>query len=324
MVRGLRAVFRKHTYFVLLSVFMLSACGERPNELRIGTAGQGGAFYPMGQSMSSLVTDHAADMRMVPIVTFGSVGNPRLVASREMDIAITSNNLIVLARAGKGPYEGQGELPLAAVGPLHFSVLHIMTLANTPIDSVADLRGKRIAVGPAGGGTIPFLEQILALEGMGLDDIVPSYVSYADGFSLMADGNVDAAFALTGYPAGAVMQARANKDLKFISLTPEQIKIMEAGSTRSNAVSIPKEIYGTPEDGRLLGVLNVLFTHNDQDAATIYEAAKAIYGNLDEFRQGNAIANQIELSNVAAINAPLHPGAAKFFAETGVINAAGE
>ena len=65
-----------------------------------------------------------------------------------------------------------------------------------------------LSVGPAGGGTIPFLGQVLSIAGLSLEDITPSFLAYGDGFSKLADGNVDAAFALSGYPAGAVMQAR--------------------------------------------------------------------------------------------------------------------
>ena len=80
------------------------------------------------------------------------------------------------------------------------------------------LKGKRIAIGPAGGGTIPFTKQVLGLHGLTIKDIKPVFLSYADGFSQLADGNVDAAFALSGYPAGAVVQAQVNKKLKFIKL----------------------------------------------------------------------------------------------------------
>ena len=128
-------------------------------------ASQGGAFYPVGQAISSLVGEHADGLTMVPVVTQGSVQNPRLVNSGEVDIAITNNNLAVLANKGVGPYKTGGAMNLRAIGSLHFSVLHMMTLDSSEINSVADLKGKRVAVGPAGGGTIPFMGQVLGLYG---------------------------------------------------------------------------------------------------------------------------------------------------------------
>ena len=209
------------TWIALAALGVGLASGVTPvqaAELRIGTASQGGAFYPVGQAISTLVGNYADDLTMVPIVTEGSVQNPRLVNSGEVDVAITNNNLSVLANKGVGPYKKSGAMELRALGSLHFSVLHMMTLDGSDISSIADLKGKRVAVGPAGGGTIPFLGQVLGLQGLTMDDIVPSFLSYGDGFSQLADGNVDAAFALSGYPAGAVMQAQANTKLKYLSL----------------------------------------------------------------------------------------------------------
>ena len=80
--------------------------GAIAEELRIGTASLGGAFYPIGQGISNLVNEYAeGDYTMVPVVTGGSVQNPRLVGDGEVEIAITNNNLAKLAVAGKGPYK---------------------------------------------------------------------------------------------------------------------------------------------------------------------------------------------------------------------------
>lgn len=284
-------------------------------ELRIGTASQGGAFYPVGQAISTLVGKYAADTTMVPIVTGGSVENPKLINTGEVDVAITNNNLSVLANKGVGPYKSSGAMNLRALGSLHYSILHMMTLDGSDIGSIADLKGKRIAVGPAGGGTIPFLGQVLALEGLTIDDITPSFLSYGDGFSQLADGNVDAAFALSGYPAGAVMQAQANKKLKFIPMTDEQVATALDKYPNYNKVVVPADTYGTDGDGTVLGVNNMLIVDEGMDETTAFEITKAIYDNMDEFRAENALANQIDPELSKSLKIPLHPGAAKYFGQ---------
>lgn len=284
-------------------------------ELRIGTASQGGAFYPVGQAISSLVGNYADDLTMVPVVTQGSVENPRLVNNGEVDVGITNNNLSVLANKGVGPYAKAGAMELRALGSLHFSVLHMITLDGSDISSVADLKGKRIAVGPAGGGTIPFLGQVLGLEGLSIDDITPSFLSYSDGFSQLADGNVDAAFALSGYPAGAVMQAQANKKLKYIALTDAQVAEALEKYPNYNKVVVPADVYNTATDGVLLGVNNMLIVDAGMDDDTAYKVTKAIYDNMDEFRAENASAKQIVPENSLKLKIPLHPGAEKYFNE---------
>lgn len=280
-------------------------------ELRIGTASQGGAFYPVGQAISSLVGEHAEGLTMVPVVTQGSVQNPRLINTGEVDVAITNNNLSVLANKGVGPYS-DNKMELRALGALHFSVLHMMTLDGSDISGIADLKGKRVAVGPAGGGTIPFMTQVLELHGLTMDDITPSFLSYGDGFSQLADGNLDAAFALSGYPAGAVMQAQANTKLKYIPISEDVMAEALAKYPNYNNVVIPADVYNTDGDGSLLGVNNMLIVDAGMDDETAFQITKAIYENMDAFRAENAHARQIEPERSLQLKIPLHPGAERY------------
>ena len=292
---------------------MLATTGAQAQELRIGTASQGGAFYPVGQAISSLVDKYAEGLTMVPVVTQGSVQNPRLVNSGEVDIAITNNNLSVLANKGVGPYAKGGAMNLRAIGSLHFSVLHMMTLDGSDINSIADLKGKRVAVGPAGGGTIPFMKQVLGLYDLTIDDITPSFLSYSDGFSQLADGNVDAAFALSGYPAGAVMQAQANKKLKYIPLSDADVETALGKYPNYNRVVIPADVYNTAADGTLLGVNNMLIVDAGMSDETAMKITAAVYDHMDEFRAENAHARQIEPERSLSLKIPLHPGAEAYF-----------
>lgn len=291
---------------------LLGSVTAHAAELRIGTASQGGAFYPVGQAISSLVNSHAEDLTMVPVVTQGSVENPRLVNSKEVDVAITNNNLSVLANKGVGPYKKAGAMELRALGSLHFSILHMITLADSPVNNISDLKGKRVAVGPAGGGTIPFLNQVLALADLTPDDITPSFLSYADGFSQLSDGNVDAAFALSGYPAGAVMQAQANKKLKFIPLSEEELATALEKHPNYNRVVVPADVYNTDADGVVLGVNNMLIVDASMEEEMAFQITQAIYANMEEFMAENAIARQIEPQRSLELKIPLHPGAERY------------
>lgn len=300
--------------FILAAV--VAAFGAVPaiaEELRIGTASLGGAFYPMGQAISNLVNKHAGnDISMVPVVTGGSVQNPRLIDSREVEIAITNNNLAKLAVAGKGPYK-TGAIDIKAVAALHPSVLHMITLAGSDIETFEDLKGKRVAVGPAGGGTLGFLNFLLPMHDMSVDDITPSFLSYSDGFSQLTDGNVDAALALSGYPAGAAMQAAAGADLKFISFSEGKI---EEALTRNEAysiVTIPADVYGTPTDGTVLGVNNMLIVPSDTDADVVEAIVASIFDNLEEFKAENANARQIDPEMSKSLAIEMHEGAARYF-----------
>jgi TRAP transporter TAXI family solute receptor len=300
---------------LVVGTMTFGGVSAQAEELRIGTASLGGAFYPMGQAISNLVNAHGGDdLTMVPVVTGGSVQNPRLIGAGEVEIAITNNNLAVLALAGKGPYKS-GAIEMTAIGALHPSVLHMVVLDGSDINTIEDIKGKRVAVGPAGGGTLGFMNFLLPLHDMSLEDITPSFLSYSDGFSQLTDGNVDVAFALSGYPAGAVMQAGAGADLRFISFSDGMLeKALEANSAYA-AVEIAADVYDTPEAGTLIGVDNMLIVPNMMDADTAEAITAAIFDHMDEFRAENANATQIDPAKSTSLAIPLHEGAARYFAK---------
>ena len=287
---------------------------QAQEELRVGTASLGGAFYPVGQGIANLVTEHVDGVSMVPVVTQGAVENPRLVANGETDIGITNANLLYLATRGEAPY--REALEIAPLGALHPSILHIVTLDGSPIETFADLKGKRLAVGPAGGGTLSFLTRLLEVYGMSPGDITPSFLSYADGFSQLSDGNVDAALALSGYPTSAVMQTQATNKLKFVKIADDKLAEMLEKYPYYSKVDLPKEVYGLDEDAVVLGVNNVLIAPLSMDGDRAYAITKAVYGHLDAFGEENANAKQIKASDSLELAVPLHPGAQRFFDES--------
>ncbi|MCF2872566.1 TAXI family TRAP transporter solute-binding subunit [Octadecabacter sp. G9-8] len=306
----------KHSIRKAVGVLALTGLGTAATaeELRIGTASLGGAFYPMGQSISNVVNEHAGgDISMVPIVTGGSVQNPNLIASGEVEIAITNNNLAVLATKGIGPYTATGPIDIGAVAALHPSVLHMVVLADSDIQTIEDLRGKSVAVGPAGGGTLGFVNFLFPLHDMTIEDITPSFVSYSDGFSQLTDGTVDATLALSGYPAGAVMQAAAGAELRFISFSDGMLDAALEANPAFVPVEVSADVYGMADAGMLIGVNNMLVAPNDLDAATVQAVTAAIFDNLAQLQDENANARQIDPAMSLNLAIPLHAGAQAYF-----------
>lgn len=293
---------------------LLGGCGqsgESRQELHLATASLGGAFYPVGQSASNLVTKYSDNLSMLPVVSAGAIQNPRLVHAGEVDVGITNAYMAWLSVNAESPYTEPHDL--MALGTIHASILHMVTLEGSPIESFDQLRGKRVAVGPAGGGTYGFLERLLEIHDMSIEDITPSYLSYTDGFTQLGDGNVDAALALAGFPTAAVMQTLATQDLAFIELSPEKLLEVREKFPYYTVSELPKEIYRTEQDVSVIGVNNMMIVRTDMDEEQVFQLAKSIYGNMDEFRQNNAIANQIFPMQSLQLPIPLHPGSARYF-----------
>ena len=297
----------------LLLACLLTACapGTSQTELHLGAATLGGAYYPIGQGISNLVTQHAEGLMMVPIVTRGAVENPRLVSLGDIEIGLTNADLAYFGYEGQAPYDSR--LNILAAGALHPSMLHLITRAGSGLNSMTDLRGRRVALGPAGGTTVAFATLVLAAYGMSLDDIVPSFLSYSDGFSQLGDGNVDAAFALAGIPAAAVLQARATQELYFIAIEPQIFADIISDNPYYYTVTVPANVYDMAADSTVLAVDNILVVGADESDETVFRIVSAVYGHLDELQRTNAIAQQINPEQSLKLPIPLHPGAARYF-----------
>ena len=303
---------RRVTKFLAAAVVALSSqAAQAQEELRIGTASLGGAYYPMGQALSANVNTFADGYTMVPIVTGGGLENPRLVASGEVDLALAPASLSFLAVGGNGPYKEA--LDIRGVGALHSSVLHMVTLPGSGIESIEDLKGRTVAVGPAGGGTLSMMRNLFKLYDMSMDDITPSFLSYADGMSQLADGNVDASFALAGFPTGAVAQIAATNDLEFLQLGDDKMAELVDTFPYYTQLEVPADVYGSSEDITVIGSPNLLIAHADMDEALVEKLADAIYGNLDALIAENALAAKIVPEQSLTLPIDLHPGAAKYF-----------
>jgi len=301
---------------VLALSLLFSACVQDESdrasqELHLATASLGGAFYPVGQTISNLVTKYADGISMLPVVSAGAIQNPRLVHSGEVDVGMTNGNMAWLAVNASGPYAEA--LNLKALGVIHASILHMVTLEGSSMQSFEDLRGKRVAVGPAGGGTYGFLIRLLEVHGMTIDDITPSYLSYTDGFAQLGDRNVDAAFALAGFPTAAVMQTLATQKLSFIELSAEKLATMLELYPYFTTRSLPGDIYRQEADITVIGVNNMLIVNSDMDEEQVFQIAQAIYGHMEEFKNNNAIARQIDWQESMRLPIALHPGAARYF-----------
>jgi len=309
----IQVIRRLYLFALIASGVFISACSppENSGELRLGTASLGGAYYPLGQSFSNVVNKYADGVSMVPVVTAGSPHNPRLLANGDIEAGLTNADLAWFAINGEPPY--QQPLKIKSLGVLHASVLHLITLADSDIDEFEDIRGKRVAVGPANGGTLAFMDMLLREYNMTMDDIKPSYLSYTDGFSQLGDGNVDASFALSGLPGAAISQLTASHNIKHVAIKPAMMNKILADYPYYQSVTIDKEIYNTDQAGTALGVNNLLIVREDMPEQTGYEITRAIYDNLEELAASNASAKQIDPSMISSSSIDLHPGAVRYF-----------
>ena len=291
-----------------------------PRFITIGTAGSGGAYYPIGIAMAQILTDHL-DTQATAQITGGAVENIRLIEEGSVEIAITQARTAFAGYTGAAPYTEPHTKVRAMFGNLSQGVFQVVVLADSPIRTLADLKGKRVVMGPAGGAAIDIGRELFELAGFTLDDIAATYVSYDEGVSQLKDGAVDAVIVQAAMPSPAIQQLAASRqDFRLLSLDEEFMERAIAQYPYYSRVYIPQDLYGAAEPATTLMVSNMVVVTADLDENVVYAITKTLLDNIQAIQESHPAARDLTLEGAAqGIPIPFHPGAERYLREKGVL-----
>jgi TRAP transporter TAXI family solute receptor len=291
--------------------------------LVISTGGTGGVFFPYGGGLARIISARLPNTQMTAEVTGGSVDNFKLINSNEADLGMSTTDSAYDAFNGTGAYQDTGKIPGCTIATLYQSYVHIVALDGTGINTVADMRGKRVSVGSAGSSTEGAADRIL--EAAGLDprrDITRDNLSVAESVSAMKDRKIDAFFWIGGLPTAAVTDLVSTPNLRVKFVPGDQyIPPMRAKyGPLYNPFDLPGNVYAgvtTPVPG--IGIGNILFVNANMSEDLVFDILRVIFDNLAEVRQIHPEAESLSLEAAATGSSiPFHPGAIRFYRERGV------
>ena len=287
--------------------------------LSIGTAGTGGYFYPLGGAIADIINRFVDGAEATAEVTGGSAENVVLVGTNEVQIGMANGNLIYAGYHGKEPYDQKYD-QLRGLFTIQPSVIQLVTLEKTGINTITDLKGKKVVLGPAGGGQIVLFNECIKHYGMSIDDFEGIYIAFTEGVNELIDGNVDAMVAMAAVPQAAVMELAARSSFKIIEIDEDIIKKIVSESPYFVRFVIPGVTYsGLNEDAVTIAATSGIFGRADMDEDLAYDICKAVYSNLDILINTVESAKVMSIENGKDLPIPLHPGAERFFKEQGVL-----
>ncbi len=297
-----------------------SAASAEEKFITIGTGGQTGVYYVVGQSICKLV-NRGTDLKCTAPSTGGSVANINAIEAGDQDMGVAQSDMQYKALNGEDPWSGKPFEKERAVFSVHPEPVTIVARSDAGIDSFDDLKGKRVNVGNPGSGQRETMQVILDAKGWTMDDFsLASELKSAEQSAALCDNKVDAIVFTVGHPNGSIQEATTSCDAKLIPLTgPEIDKLVEDNSYYSKA-TIPGGMYtGTPDDTETFGVRATFVTSADVPEDVVYEVTKAVFDNFDRFKGLHpAFANLTPEEMVSqGLSAPLHPGAEKYYKEKG-------
>lgn len=310
---------RRRIGWALLVLCLLAAfsggCERAGRELRFGTGGTGGTYYMYGNVLAPVI-ERACGRYVEVRSTTGSAANLRLLENDLLDLAIVQSDTLQAAAAGEGDFAEGALSGFSAVAGLYTEACQIVVTESSGITSVAELAGKRVSVGAEESGVTQNARQILMANGLTLDKLEVSRLSFADSAAAMERGELDAFFCTAGAPTQAVAELADKVNIRLLAVDERSIAQLTGLYSCYTACTIPAGTYrGQTEDVTTLGVRAVLVAADDLPAETVAEIAAVL------FRQSDIIRTEPLTPARAVESVPVgfHPGVAAYYEQQGLL-----
>ena len=316
--------FFKHVAFAG-ALMAGTAATAQDRFITIGTGGQTGVYFVVGQSICRLVNRNTDEtgLRCTAPSTGGSIANINAISAGDMDMGVAQSDWQFHAYNGSSEFDGNAMPDLRSVFSVHGEPFTVVARADAGISDFSDLQGKRVNVGNPGSGQRATMEVVLDVLGWSMDDFaLASELAPAEQAAALGDNNVDAIIYTVGHPNGSIQEAASTTETVLVPVTGAEIEALIADNPYYAAATIPGGMYdGSPNDTSTFGVKATFVTSANVPDDVIYEVVRAVFDNFDRFKGLHpAFANlQQEEMVSAGLSAPLHPGAERYYREQGWI-----
>jgi TRAP transporter TAXI family solute receptor len=289
--------------------------------LSMGTAPVGGAFPVVGGAIAEVLNAHkdSIEWKVQAKGTKGSQENIRRLQQNELELALSNAAISYFAARGEATWTQKYDI--RAIATMAPNVALFIARADSGIQSIADLKGKRVITGPAGAGFQMFIEPILAEHGVAWDEITSLNATQSGSVDQLGDGSADAAFLGGAVPTGSITQAASTFEVQFVPFDEATRQALIEKYAFFHSATIPGGTYqGLDSDfqGLNVGSMHVI-TSAAQDEELIYQLTKTIWENRAEIAAKHPAGKAINEKNVARdTGIEYHPGSIRYYKEAGI------
>lgn len=321
---------------VLIAGWSGIAAAQELKVIRIGTGSTAGTYFPIGGLIGNAISnppgsrpcDRGGSCGVPGLIavaqsTGGSLENIRSVVSGTMEMGLSQSDVAYWSFFGTGSFEGkQPQQNLRALANLFPENIHVIARAGAGIETLADLKGKRVSVGGPQSGSQVDARLILSAFGLKFESMTLLELELEASADALVDGEIDGFFLVSGAPALAIQDLAEQVELTFVPIEgPIADKLTKIFPFFSLG-TIPDGVYGNNPPVNTLDVGAILVARDDMDDDLAYGITNAIWhpNTAPLLANGHPRARFMSLSRaVKGIGLKLHPGAAKYYVEQGIL-----
>lgn len=313
-----------------------NASAQELNFFTIGTGGTAYTYYPVGGVIANAISKPPGSRECgeggscgvealiaSAVSSRGSVDNVNAILSGLRSSGFAQSDVAYWAYTGTGTMEGsEPAKDLRTIAALFEEHIHLVALADSGIDSVADLAGKRVSLDEPGSGTYVDANLILEANGLSASDVTAEALKGGAAAEALRNGKIDAFFVVAGYPTGSLVELASAADIKLVPISGSGADALTEKYGFFASSDIPEGTYEGVATTTTVAVGAQWFTSASQDEELIYNITKALWN--EESRKlldvGHAKGKTITLeSALTGVGVPLHAGAERFYREAGVL-----
>jgi uncharacterized protein len=310
-------------FIVRVLALLCFAAAAQAQNISIATGGTGGVYYPLGGGMAAMLSKYVPGIQATAEVTGGSVANLQLIGTGKPYLGMTMADATLDAYKGEDKFKGK-PVPVRTLLIMYPNRMHVVTIEGTGINSMKDLKGKRVSTGSGGSATEVMAFRVIEAAGLDKDkDMRRERLGVAESVDAIKDRKIDAFFWVGGLPTAAVTDLANTPGVKIKMI--DHADVVPAMNKKYGNLyvkdTITKDVYrGMDKDNHIATVNNLLVANENMDAKTAYDIVKAVFDHKDDLVRTHKEAENIKLENQKkdASPVPWHPGAVKYFAEKGI------
>lgn len=310
-----RSFFCVPFLFVLMAA--LPAMAFQPVYV-LGGGNMGGTYYGLGGVIAETVNERVPGIRMAVQPTGGTRDNIELLEQGLNQFALT-DGFVAMAYEGRDLFYERPQTYLRAVMPLYPEVARVLVPAGSAVTGLADLAGKRVAVGRRGSGVLVTARQILLAAGIRSGDVELAYLGMGEGLLALKKDEVDAVVFVGPLGGGSAMEQEIMGSLTVLGLDAKTRKGVLDSAPYWREFKIPAGTFaGQDKVLETVGSWTILSCREDLDDDLVYRVTQTLYENASSISDYIPGSVKLEPNQVRELLIPLHDGAERFYKEAGV------